>query len=156
MKRKIRFECLPQVLWGSNIRSELGEDEWDTIRKKTYKKYNHKCCICDRKSKMNAHEVWKLQISSSKSYGIQKLVNIISVCDDCHNVIHIGRSLAIGIPCDQLLSYYATMNNISIEEAITDIDYIDEKLDKLNKIRKWDIDLSLLKNDEYLNVFDIT
>ena len=42
MKQKLKFECLPQVLWGKNIRSELGQDEWDIIRKKVYKKYNHK------------------------------------------------------------------------------------------------------------------
>ena len=156
MNRKLRFECLPQALWGKNIRSELGQIEWDIIRKKVYKKYNHRCCICGRKGKMNAHEVWKLKISSSKGTGIQILVNIISVCDDCHSTIHIGRTLALGTPYTQVLFYYGNVNNISQEEAMADLIYMDEKLDKLNRIKSWTIDLSLLKNDEYLNVFDIT
>lgn len=156
MKRKLNFECLPQALWGKNIRSELGQDEWDIIRKKVYKKYNHKCCICGKKAKMNAHEVWKLRINSNKSIGEQILVNIISVCDDCHNAIHIGRSLSIGIPLEQVLTYYSKINNIDLDKATSDLMYMDEKLDKLNKIRYWSIDLSLLENDKYLNVFDIT
>lgn len=156
MKRKLNFECLPQALWGKNIRSELGQDEWDIIRKKVYKKYNHKCCICGKKAKMNAHEVWKLRINSNKSIGEQILVNIISVCDDCHNAIHIGRSLLIGIPLEQVLTYYSKINNIDLDKATSDLMYMDEKLDKLNKIRYWSIDLSLLENDKYLNVFDIT
>ncbi len=145
-----------QALWGKNIRSELGQNEWDIIRKKVYKKYNHKCCICGKKGKMNAHEVWKLSISSSRSYGIQTLVNIISVCDNCHNTIHIGRTLALGVSCSQVLSYYRSVNNISEKETIADFKYMDKKLDKLNRINYWSIDLSLLKNDKYLNVFDIT
>lgn len=156
MKRKLNFECLPQALWGKNIRSELGQDEWDIIRKKVYKKYNHKCSICGKKAKMNAHEVWKLRINSNKSIGEQVLVNIISVCDDCHDTIHIGRTLAIGTPYNKVLTYYSKINNIDLDKATSDLIYMDEKLDKLNKIRYWSIDLSLLKNDEYLNVFDIT
>ena len=35
------------------------------------------------------------------------------------------------------------------------IDYALEKLDKLNRILYWDIDLSLLENDKYLSVFNI-
>ena len=155
MKRKLKFECLPQALWGKNIRSELGQDEWDIIRKKVYKKYNHRCAICGKRAKMNAHEVWKLKINSKTSVGTQILVNVISVCDDCHNTIHIGRSLAIGIPLVKIFYYYKTVNNISHDEAIADLKYIDEKLDKLNRIRYWNIDLSLLKNDEYLKVFDV-
>lgn len=155
MKRKLKFECLPQALWGKNIRSELGQDEWDIIRKKTYKKYNHRCAICGKRAKMNAHEVWKLKINSKKGVGTQILVNVISVCDDCHNTIHIGRSLAIGIPLVKIFYYYKNVNNVSHDEAIADLRYMDEKLDKLNRIQYWDIDLSLLKNDEYLKVFDI-
>lgn len=155
MNRKLRFECLPQALWGKNIRSELGQNEWDIIRKKTYKKYNHRCAICGKKAKMNAHEVWKLKINSKTSVGTQILVNVISVCDDCHNTIHIGRSLAIGIPLVKIFYYYKTVNNVNHDEAIADLRYIDEKLDKLNRIQYWNIDLSLLKNDEYLNIFDV-
>ena len=155
MTRKLRFECLPQALWGKNIRSELGQDEWDIIRKKTYKKYNHRCAICGKRAKMNAHEVWKLKINSKKGIGTQILVNVISVCDDCHNTIHIGRSLSIGIPLEQVLFYYRTVNNISEDESLADLEYMDEKLDKLNRILYWDIDLSLLENDKYLSIFGI-
>ena len=155
MKRKLRFECLPQALWGKNIRSELGQNEWDVIRKKVYKKYNHRCCICNKKAKLNAHEVWKLRINLNKSIGEQKLVNIISVCNDCHNTIHIGRTLAIGVSYSQILFYYRIVNNISQEEAVSDLEYMDKKLDKLSRIAYWTIDLSLLENDKYLNVFDI-
>lgn len=156
MKRKLRFECLPQALWGKNVRSELGQNEWDIVRKKTYKKYNHRCCICGKKAKLNAHEVWKLRINLNTSIGKQILVNIISVCDNCHNIIHVGRSLAIGISLEDILQYYKTVNNISLNESIADLKHMNEKLDILNRIQYWSIDLSLLENDKYLNVFDIT
>jgi hypothetical protein len=148
MSRKIRFECLPPALWGKNIRSELGQQQWDISRKKAYKRHNHKCCMCGCAGKMNAHEVWKLSISKKNNYGIQKLIDIISVCDDCHNVIHIGRSLAIGIPFDVLIQRYMNLNQINYQEAIEDFNYIDKKLITLNQITKWSIDLSDLNKIE--------
>ena len=148
MNKKIRFECLPPALWGKNIRSELGQQQWDISRKKAYKRHNHRCCICGCAGKMNAHEVWKLKISQKNNYGIQELVDIISVCDDCHNVIHIGRSLSIGIPFDVLIQRYIKLNNIAYQEAIADFDYIDNKLIVLNQITKWSIDLSNLAKIE--------
>lgn len=93
---------------------------------------------------MNAHEVWKLKISQKNNYGIQELIDIISVCDDCHNVIHIGRSLSIGVPFDVLIQRYMQLNNISYQEAMDDFNYIDNKLIVLDQITRWSIDLSKL------------
>lgn len=151
MERKLRFECLPQLLWGKNIRSELGQAQWDIIRKKIYKKHNCRCCICGRKGKVNAHEVWKLKVNTTKSIGIQVLLRIISVCDECHDTIHIGRSVAIGENLFDKLSYYAKINNIPIRVAVEDLNYMDDKLEILNTVKHWDIDLSILDNDKYLD-----
>lgn len=151
MERKLRFECLPQLLWGKNIRSELGQAQWDIVRKNIYKKYNCRCSICGKRGKMNAHEVWKLKVNTTKSIGIQILLRVISVCDDCHDTIHIGRSLAIGNSFKDKMRYYANINEISTPEAIEDLTYMDEKLNVLNSIKTWYIDLSILDNDRYLD-----
>lgn len=151
MERKLRFECLPQLLWGKNIRSELGQAQWDIIRKNIYKKHNYKCCICGKRGKVNAHEVWKLKINTTKSIGTQILLRIISVCDDCHDTIHIGRSISIGKSLMDKLNYYKDINKITYSEALHDLSYMDEKLNTLNTIKYWDIDLSILDNDKYLD-----
>lgn len=145
MNRKINFECLPQALWGKNIRSELGIQKWDIIRKDVYKKYNHRCFVCNKKVKMNAHEVWKLKINSKQGTGTQILVGIIAVCDECHDTIHIGRYLAITGSLEDKLMYYSDINGITLNEAVEDLKYMDSKLKILNQIQKWDIDLSLLE-----------
>lgn len=156
--RKLRFEVLPPELHGINIRSELGQQEWDIIRKKVYKKYNHTCCICNKRNmKCNAHEVWKLSISLKTLTGKQILMNIVNLCDECHDVIHIGRLVAIDrnrFP--EALKYYAQINEISLEQAMNDYRYMAEKYQKTSAIQNWSIDLSLLENDSYLKVFDIT
>jgi hypothetical protein len=155
---KLKFEALPMALHGVNIRSERGQNEWDIIRKKTYKKYNHTCCICGKQHmKCNAHEVWKLSINSRTSTGKQILMNVINVCEECHDVIHIMRLGTLNpnaVP--EALNYYARINGISLQEAIEDYKYMGDKYQKTSSIKKWSIDLSLLDNDAYLKVFDIT
>lgn len=155
---KLNFEVLPNALHGVNIRSERGISEWDIIRKKVYRKYKHTCCICGKKHmKCHAHEVWKLSINSRTSKGIQTLVNIICVCEECHNVIHIVR-LATVYPnkVDEAFKYYSNINQITLQQTLNDYKYMAEKFQKTSAIKDWKINLSLLDNDAYLQVFNIT
>lgn len=155
--KRLKFEVLPPAIHSKNVRSELGQAEWDVIRKKTYKKYNHTCSICGKTHmRCNAHEVWKLVINSKMFTGKQILVNVINVCNECHDVIHIVRLGTIApdkVP--EAIKYYAKINGIDFQDAIVDYNYMGEKLQRTSNIRNWTIDLSILDNDKYLQVFNI-
>lgn len=85
---KLTIELVPETSWHNNLRSLMGKDAWNTLRKKVYKDYSYKCGICGAKGKLDCHEVWEYDVTSH----IQKLVGLIPLCELCHSVKHIGLS----------------------------------------------------------------
>jgi len=96
---KLTIELVPSTCWFSNVRSQLPTKEWDRLRKESYAKANHKCEICNGsgleqgyKHPVECHEIW----SYDDEKKIQKLEGLISLCPQCHQVKHIGRTTIIG------------------------------------------------------------
>lgn len=59
-------------------------EEWDRLRKLVYKRDKHTCVNCHKSGvRLNAHHIVPLQ-----SGGSNQLSNLVSVCDDCHAMIH--------------------------------------------------------------------
>lgn len=93
------IELIPKTCKFSNVRTLLPKKQWDILRKKSYEDANHKCEICFESGKsqgykhdVECHEIWEY-IEETKT---QKLVGLISLCPSCHQVIHFGRTSAIG------------------------------------------------------------
>ena len=86
---KLNFELVPDSCWYSNLRSILSPAQWDVVRKEAYSRSGGECMICGRRAvRLEAHEQWEYDEKNS----IQKLKDVIAVCRDCHEVIHIGRT----------------------------------------------------------------
>jgi hypothetical protein len=83
---KLLIELVPSTSWYDNLRKVLPQEEWDKIRKKSYKDAGYKCTICSVQGKLNCHEVWNYNDETH----VQKLEGFIAICDLCHHVKHIG------------------------------------------------------------------
>jgi 5-methylcytosine-specific restriction endonuclease McrA len=97
-KPKLTVELVPSTSFYTNVRSILPTSEWDRLRKASYKKAKFKCQICKEsgldqgfRHALECHEIWEY-----KKDGTQLLKGLISLCPKCHQVKHIGRTIAIG------------------------------------------------------------
>ena len=141
MERKLNFELVPDSCWYSNLRSMLPKKTWDFLRLDAKNRANGKCMICGRKTdRLEGHESW----SYDEDKGIQKLEDIISICHDCHSVIHIGYTQLNG-DIERAEKHYMRVNECSYAEYRKALGEANEIHKRRNKIPEWTLDLSYLK-----------
>jgi hypothetical protein len=141
MKRKLNFELVPDGCWYSNLRSMLSPKDWNMIKKDAKVRSGGECTICGKKTdKLDAHEVWSYDIEK----GIQKLENVISVCKDCHSVIHIGYTQLKG-NIERAEQHYLKVNNCTYAEYRQDLNKANLLHKERNKVSEWKLDLTWLK-----------
>ena len=141
MAYKLTFELVPDGCWYSNLRSILSKKEWDLIKAIVKQKSNGKCSICGKNtSRIEAHERWQYD----KDKGIQKLVDIIGVCRDCHSVIHIGRTQLLGNE-QRAEEHFMRVNNCSYADYRQELSKANITHQELNKVNEWAMDISFLK-----------
>lgn len=143
---KLTIELVPETAWYSNVRSNVTQQEWDVIRKKSYEKASHKCEICGDvgtnqgvKHKVECHEIWEYNDENH----IQKLTGLISLCPNCHKTKHVGLAQMKGeegIVINQLMS----VNGMTEDEAVK---YIDESFGVWEERSEhdWELDISYLE-----------
>ena len=87
-------DLVPKSCWFTNVRSCVTKESWDRIRDAVCDRAGYRCEVCgatrDSASKrwIEAHERWQFD----DDLQIQKLVRLVALCSDCHNVTHLGRS----------------------------------------------------------------
>lgn len=140
---KLTIELVPSTCWYANVRSNVTRYQWDVLRREVYKEYNYCCAICGGKGSkhpVECHEVWEYD----EEKHIQKLVKMIAVCPDCHNVKHIGRASIIGKEEDAILQL-CKVNKWNRSEARK---YVDKQYNvwQQRSLFEWKLDISLLKN----------
>lgn len=107
MKFKLELHLIPESCFGSNLRKQLGNYQWDKLSKRIRTERNFTCDICDdtRIPKyMHLHEVWEF------TNGIQKLVGFECVCSTCHDVHHWGLSQIQNKDMDDLMMHACEVN----------------------------------------------
>lgn len=147
---KLTVEPIPKSCHYSNVRTNVKPKEWDIIRHISYEKADNKCEICGQtgleqgyKHRVECHEIWKYDDKKK----VQKLIGLISLCPLCHQVKHIGRSMAMG-------RQKITFNHIKMVNKWNDIElmlHIEEAF-AVNKERSqhtWVLDISLLSKTPY-------
>lgn len=145
MKKEIKLtiELVPATCFFSNVRSMVSKDDWDKLRKESYKKARHRCEICGGKGDkwpVECHEVW----SYHDDKKIQKLERLNALCPPCHAVKHIGLASIRGEK-ENAIKHMMTVNDISRPETIK---LIDEAFLLWNERSKyeWDVDLTFLRD----------
>lgn len=149
-KPKLTVELIPSTCHFSNVRSTVTPAEWDKIRFISYAAADNKCEICGSngtlqgyKHKVECHEIWDYDDLNH----VQTLTGLISLCVFCHQVKHIGRSIAIGkqAVCFQQLAKVNKWSQKEIEEHISS----SFQLHKERSKHQWTLDLSLLTTEPY-------
>ena len=85
---KLTIELVPSTSWFRNLRMLVSRSQWDTVRKKVYADYDHRCGICRAEERLNCHEIWEYD----DRMHVQKLVGLIALCNMCHHVKHMGHA----------------------------------------------------------------
>lgn len=138
---KLNIEIVPRSSWYSNVRSNVSSQEWDKLRKACYKKADYTCEICGGrgdKRPVECHEVWDYD----EEKNIQKLIGLIALCPNCHQVKHIGFA-SINGNFEISKKHLMKVDNISEKEA-------DELIKNAFKIwekrslKEWKIDIDYI------------
>lgn len=141
MKYKLNFELVPDGCWCSNLRTILSKAQWDYIRADAKERAGNKCAICGRKTeRLEAHERW----SYDEEKGVQKLVDVVAVCKDCHSVIHIGRTQLKGDE-ERAEKHFIKVNGCNYADYRRALGIANEEHKRRNKVDEWSLDLSWLK-----------
>lgn len=117
--KRLTIELVPATAWYKNVRSEVTKEKWDYIRKKCYRKANHKCEVCSDNGKnqgykhtVECHEIWEYDDEKHT----QTLAGFIALCPFCHKVKHPGLAQING-EMDIVLSQLMKVNSITEEQA---------------------------------------
>lgn len=142
---KLTIELVPRSSWYRNLRTMLPRNEWTNIRRKIYSKYEYKCSICGESGKLHCHEVWEYDDEKH----IQRLTNLISVCENCHSVKHFGYSLRCAadglIDIDKLIAHFMNVNEVDRQFFES---YLSQQFSKWKERsnHSWSVDISNLKS----------
>lgn len=111
-KLQLNVSMVPVSTWNINVRAVVAQDIWETLRycfeasadKPAYMRpifhplpqWDKKLCcrICGViPGTLELHEVWTFDDISR----VQRLSDLIPVCERCHNAIHYGRANQLGL-----------------------------------------------------------
>lgn len=141
MEYKLNFELVPDSVWGSNLRSILKPSMWDVVRRDAYARAHGRCMICLRPAKrLEAHERWDYNLQTHT----QTLVDVVGICHDCHQVIHIGRTQLVG-DIDRAIDHFLKVNNCTYPDYVKALKQANLLHQERNKVGEWALDLSWLK-----------
>lgn len=87
----LRHHTIPQPLFGLAPRYIMGQEWWDEIRRAAYIANNMRCYACGGPGPLQAHEAYDIDLGHARMTYIET----VSLCDDCHAFIHIGRTMGM-------------------------------------------------------------
>jgi hypothetical protein len=134
---KLVPDLIPATSFFKNLRALLRGREWDRVRKAVYKKAGYKCEACGLShGVLHCHEVWEYE----EETGVQKLVGLVALCVDCHEVKHIGLAQMRG-RIMQAMEHMKKVNGVS-DEVVGEVVQEAFGIWKRRSRRAWTLDLS--------------
>ena len=100
--------------------------------------------LWQKTTRLEAHEKWSYDEKSCT----QKLEDVLSICHDCHSVIHIGRTQLKGDE-ERAEKHFMVVNGCSCAEYRKALGKANEDHKRRNQISEWKLDLTYLKR--YIN-----
>lgn len=92
---RLTIELVPRSTWYINVRSEVSKENWDRLRRETYRTANYRCEICGGRGPkwpVECHEIWEFDLDKKR----QILTGLSALCPDCHQAKHYGRTRVFG------------------------------------------------------------
>jgi hypothetical protein len=139
---RLTIELVPSTCWYSNVRSNVTAEVWDRLRRHTYAQADHRCEICGSRGKehpVECHEVWQYNNRSN----LQKLIRLIALCPNCHEVKHIGFANTQGRG-DFAQQHLAKVNSWTVEQTEAYVQYC-FKVWQQRSQHEWRLDISYLE-----------
>lgn len=138
---RLTIELVPKAVWFSNVRSMVSRQDWDFLRRNSYKKASYLCEICGEVGNhhpVECHEIWEYDDNKH----IQKLLGLISLCPLCHEVKHIGLASIRG-RIDTVKRHLAKVNAWTEQEMN---EYVAKQFDvwMARSLYEWKVDLMWL------------
>ena len=139
---RLTIELVPKTCWFSNVRSEVTGKAWDKIRRAVAQAAGQCCEVCGGRGPkwpVECHEVWEYRDETR----VQRLVRMIALCPDCHQVKHMGLANVKG-KGEEAVNHLAKINGWGIEEANR---YVESAFDLWNQRSQveWTLDLTALR-----------
>lgn len=140
IKPKLTIELIPSTAWFKNLRTLVGQRNWDIIRKDCYRKANYRCEICNGKGTK-----WPVECHERWSFIDNKIIldGLIALCPSCHEVKHIGLASVKG-RLEIAKKHLMKVNKMTSREAD---EYIMDsfKLFEKRSREEWELDIDYLK-----------
>ena len=141
-RKLLTIELVPATCWFSNVRSKVSSQDWERLKRITFKKANRLCEICGGRGPkwpVECHEIWNYDDDKH----IQTLVGLMALCPSCHEVKHRGLANVKGRGeiADQHL---AEVNQWTMQKTQQ---YIEEQFQvwKKRSQDEWELDISWLE-----------
>jgi hypothetical protein len=142
---KLHIQLIPKICWGNNVRTSVKKSDWDKIRKDVYERESYECRICREDGKsLHAHEVWEWDEENL----VQKLEDIIGICEACHNTIHYGRAQMIG-KHKNAKEHFIKVNQCDEFDWYDEVDKAKMDFHRRSLIDDWKLDLSYIEEQGY-------
>jgi hypothetical protein len=141
----LEVEIVPQSSWYKNARDILPESRWRRLSRARSERACHRCEVCDELSlhrRLDLHERWHYDDES----GIQRLVGLISLCVNCHAVVHYGRTMVHGDP-DAAFQRLRTINGWSDQETDAHIGEVSRVAEQRGQT-EWALDVTYIVKAE--------
>ena len=115
---KLTVELVPKPLWGLSLYAKLSRAAWSALKKKVFAEEGKRCFICGYAGqRFYLHEFWDYD----DKRRVQRLVSVHHLCDFCHKVKHIGRTLHTpdgereleqqGLTREDIVAHFCAVNN---------------------------------------------
>lgn len=154
-KPKLEVSLIPASAWGRNVRAVVSQQIWEDLRWQFgASRYslnptdpNRSFLVCEtcgveKKVDIHLHELWEF----NDQLLVQKLVGFKAVCENCHNAIHFGRAMKVGLGEDAI-DQLAKVNEWTDKQILSHI----EKSAKLWEKREglnYDLNLAWLQEQD--------
>ncbi|MCB0321651.1 MAG: hypothetical protein KDD60_12055, partial [Bdellovibrionales bacterium] len=138
-------DLIPKSCWFTNVRYCIDRADWDTLRRRVYKRVKNICECCGKRVRkgesLEAHERW------SYKDGIQKLERVVALCTICHQVTHYGHSK--GLVGEEVLrthlKHVRGFGDVECEEHIQEA----YRLVAERNLTDWELDLSMVTDNGF-------
>lgn len=147
----LTVELVPRGAWQANVRSQVPQEEWDLIRRATYRRAGYECEICGGQGKKNApsnhsveaHEQWRYD----DLHKTQTLQGLRALCPACHQVKHIDKAKVDG-RFGEALGHLAGVNDWDPLQAEL---YVKQQFLKWEERSRydWTLDLGPLESEKH-------
>ena len=145
----LTIELVPHTCWWTNVRSNVSKKDWEKCKAYVRARSGDKCEVCGgqgTKHPVECHEIWEYEmIAYGSGANVQRLVDLIALCPDCHRVKHIGHTTQIGgvKALDRAIQHLCRVNQWEPEEAEAYIQQAFKEFDR-RSLEEWELDIDFL------------